>query len=170
MVKEDFRKYLMKNDYKESTIKSYLYAIDKISEHIAEIRKLGSFHLYKISDIERLRKIANTYGSYGNYSEFGDKGHGTYRNAINRYVEFHEIKRQEGIDRIESLNNPEPLTPVEVPIPEIKEEESGPGVAESAEKDIAIEKKINKIDKKVDLILAIMVIQAIIIAILISKI
>ena len=84
---EEFRNYLQENKYALNTSNAYSSAINTISSHMSELR--GDYiNIYQIYDINRLEEIRDTYGLHGNYSEFGNRGNGTVRNAINRFVEF----------------------------------------------------------------------------------
>ena len=52
--------------------------------------RISLYNNRDVRDLERLRKIRDTYGLQGNYSEIGNEGNGTVRNATNRFVEFRE--------------------------------------------------------------------------------
>ena len=84
-----FRDYLLEKGYAQNTSYSYSNSINSISEHMSDL-KGSDINIYNIQDIDRLIKIRDTYGLNGNHSEFGNKGNGTIRNAISRFVEFRE--------------------------------------------------------------------------------
>ena len=90
--KQAFITYLTKNSYAENTVNAYSRGIDRISRHMSDQRSdsISLYNIRDVRDLERLRKIRDTYGLQGNYSEIGNEGNGTVRNAINRFVEFRE--------------------------------------------------------------------------------
>lgn len=90
-MKDKFKKWLIEKENKsQGTANSYSGGIDRLSEHLTDVVLKKYTDLYKIDDIELLKKYSDWYGLRGNYSEIGDTGHGTWRNAIKAFVRFRE--------------------------------------------------------------------------------
>jgi len=90
-MKDKFKKWLIEKEHKRpGTANSYSGGIDRLSEHLTKVALKKYTDLYKIDDLEVLKKYCEWYGLRGNYSEIGDTGHGTWRNALKAYVRFHE--------------------------------------------------------------------------------
>ena len=90
--RQAFIAYLTANNYAENTVYGYSRGIDRISRHISEQRS-DTVSLYNINiarDLDRLKRIRDSFGLQGNFSEIGNEGNGTIRNSINRFVEFRE--------------------------------------------------------------------------------
>ena len=89
---ERFQNYLRNREYAENTVYAYSNAINRISNHMSELRG-DSINLYNLYDIPRLEKIKDTYDVNGDHSDVGYEGHGTVRNAIRRFVEFRKERK-----------------------------------------------------------------------------
>lgn len=103
-LRQAFIAYLTANNYKENTVYAYARGIDTISRHISEIRG-NTISLYDINiarDLERLKRIRDSFGLQGNFSETGKIGNGTIRNSINRFVEFRERQNTQNINEVEN--------------------------------------------------------------------
>lgn len=103
-LRQAFIAYLTANNYKETTVYAYARGIDTISRHISEIRG-NTISLYDINiarDLERLKRIRDSFGLQGNFSETGNIGKGTIRNSINRFVEFRERQNTKNINDVEN--------------------------------------------------------------------
>jgi len=97
-MKDKFKKWLIEKEHKSpGTANSYSGGIDRLSEHLTDVALKKYTDLYKIDDLEVLKKYSDWYGLRGNYSELGQNGNGTWRNALNAYIRFHE-----GIPRLSS--------------------------------------------------------------------
>lgn len=93
MMSSHFEKWLIKNENKANqTAYSYSKAIYRISKHYSEQLK-QEIDLYTITDIQKLKTIADLYGKMGKYSKVGDYGNGTNRAAINSLCRFRENTR-----------------------------------------------------------------------------
>lgn len=103
-LRQAFIAYLTANNYKENTVFAYARGIDTISRHISEIRG-NTISLYDINiarDLERLKRIRDSFGLQGNFSETGKIGNGTIRNSINRFVEFRERQNTQNINGVKN--------------------------------------------------------------------
>lgn len=103
-LRQAFIAYLTANNYAENTVYAYSRGIDTISRHISEIRG-NTISLYDINiarDLERLKRIRDSFGLQGNFSEIGNIGNGTIRNSINRFVEFRERQNTKNINDVEN--------------------------------------------------------------------
>jgi len=86
-MQEKFKQWLLATGKSENTAYSYATSINNISEHYSQITN-QKINIYNIQDINLLNAISAKYGQSGTYAEFGNKGKGTKRNAIARYVEY----------------------------------------------------------------------------------
>ena len=105
-LRQAFIAYLTANNYAENTVYAYSRGIDTISRHISKIRG-NTISLYDINiarDLERLKRIRDSFGLQGNFSETGNIGNGTIRNSINRFVEFRERQNTKNINEAENGN------------------------------------------------------------------
>ena len=103
-LRQAFIAYLTANNYAENTVYAYSRGIDTISRHISKIRG-NTISLYDINiarDLERLKRIRDSFGLQGNFSEIGNIGNGTIRNSINRFVEFRERQNTKNINDVEN--------------------------------------------------------------------
>mgnify|MGYP006158889131 CR=1 FL=1 len=103
-LRQAFIAYLTANNYAENTVYAYSRGIDTISRHISKIRG-NTISLYDINiarDLERLKRIRDSFGLQGNFSETGNIGNGTIRNSINRFVEFRERQNTQNINDVEN--------------------------------------------------------------------
>ena len=103
-LRQAFIAYLTANNYAENTVYAYARGIDTISRHISKIRG-NTISLYDINiarDLERLKRIRDSFGLQGNFSETGNIGNGTIRNSINRFVEFRERQNTQNIDEVKN--------------------------------------------------------------------
>jgi len=86
-MQDKFKKWLIHTKKSKNTAYSYAISINNISHHYSQNESVN-IDIYKITDINLLSKISKCYSQTGKYKEFGNKGAGTKRNAIARYVEF----------------------------------------------------------------------------------
>ncbi len=86
-MKENFKSWLIQNNYTENTTNSYCSAINQISVHLSE-KMQTEINVYNIKDLFIIAKLSELYDKTGGFSKFGDNGNGTVRNAIRRYFEF----------------------------------------------------------------------------------
>lgn len=93
MISEVFQKWLKNSEFKkDQTAYIYTKSIFKISRHFSE-QSGQSVDLYAVTDLVKLKEIADKYGKLGKYSKFGDLGNGTNRAAINALCRFREANR-----------------------------------------------------------------------------
>lgn len=72
---------------KPNTAYQYAQSIDKVSNHYSTHTQ-QSIDLYRVLDVEVLRKIKDDYSLHGKFSDFGGKGNGTVRNAVATYYRY----------------------------------------------------------------------------------
>ncbi len=90
MISEHFEKWLINNENKSNqTAYNYSKAINRISKHYSQ-KTNQDLNLYGITELPKLKTIAELYGTTGKYSEFGHIGNGTNRAAINSLYRFRE--------------------------------------------------------------------------------
>lgn len=85
--KENFKRYLRKNGYKEwsdagneTTISSYVYWIERVMER-EHINTWSEF-------TDHIQGILRKYGEYGEMRCFGKEAHSTVINALKRFMEY----------------------------------------------------------------------------------
>lgn len=105
MISDVFQKWLRNNEFKAvQTAYSYTLSIAKISRHFSD--QTGQrIDLYTITDLAKLKDIADKYGKLGKYSKFGDLGNGTNRAAINALCRFREANREIIMDVISEVDS-----------------------------------------------------------------
>lgn len=86
-MKEEFKNWLLKNNYSENTTNSYVSGINQISKDLSE-KMNCELDVYDITDLHIIAKFSTLYEKTGGFAEFGNKGNGTVKNAIRRYFEF----------------------------------------------------------------------------------
>lgn len=86
-MKDNFKEWLIRNNYSESTSNSYVSAINTISKDLSEKMK-SEVNVYMVDNLYIIAKLSELYDKTGGFAELGDKGNGTIRNAIRRYFEF----------------------------------------------------------------------------------
>ncbi|RIA09188.1 hypothetical protein OE09_1017 [Flavobacteriaceae bacterium MAR_2010_72] len=90
MVNEHFEKWLINTENKkEQTAYNYSKAINRISKHYSENTN-QNLNLYSLTELDKLKNIADLYGTSGKFSEFGHVGNGTNRAAINSSYRFRQ--------------------------------------------------------------------------------
>lgn len=108
MISDVFQKWLKSFENKaDQTAYSYTKSIAKISKHYSE--QIGkNVDLYSLTDLGKLKDIAEKYGKLGKYSKFGELGNGTNRAAINALCRFRESNLNLGRNIViteESISN-----------------------------------------------------------------
>lgn len=85
--KENFKKYLKENGFKEfseagneTTIHSYIYWIERVMQ-IENIETWSEL-------TEHIQLLLRKYGEYGEMKQFGKEAHSTVINALNRFMEY----------------------------------------------------------------------------------
>jgi len=90
MINEHFKNWLISTENKkEQTAYNYSKAINRISQHYSE-KTNQNLNLYTLTDLGKLKEIADLYGTNAKYSEYGHKGNGTNRAAINSLYRFRQ--------------------------------------------------------------------------------
>lgn len=84
---EEFKNWLVSQNYAPSTINSYSSAIRHISRHYP-INTGLDINICAVTDPASIKQIAFDYSRRGRFSDFGERGNATYRNAIGRYADF----------------------------------------------------------------------------------
>ena len=98
MISDIFQRWLKNSEFKaDQTAYIYSKSIFKISRHFSD-QTGQSTDLYAITDLSKLKDIADRYGKLGKYSKFGDLGNGTNRAAINAHCRFREANRGTNIE------------------------------------------------------------------------
>jgi hypothetical protein len=88
-MKEEFRKWMKEQGYKDGTSSSYISGITTISNHYFEETN-DKIDLFSIKDKNIINRLDEKYGINGEYQKVGEKGNGTVRNAIAAYAKFLE--------------------------------------------------------------------------------
>jgi hypothetical protein len=92
-MKSEFEEWLVKKEDKSPTIAHrYSLAINLISKHYSEQIKKET-ELQKIDDMVLIMDLINEYGINGKFFEIGNKGKGSYRNALSAYLRFLKYKK-----------------------------------------------------------------------------
>lgn len=78
-IEREFREYLNINGYSPNTVNAYLSAI----RQICQIERISFCELYRNIDAFVLQ-----YRIGGKKEDLGERGHGTWRNALNRLQDF----------------------------------------------------------------------------------
>lgn len=92
-MKSKFEQWMKDKGYSYNTAYNYATAINRISELYT--REVGyPVDIYGITEQQEIKNIAGKISTGGMYSNIGNKGHGTNRAAISRYIEF--ISNKEG--------------------------------------------------------------------------
>lgn len=86
-MQERFKQWLLHSGKSDNTAYSYSTSINNISKHYSQETN-QNIDIYTVNDINVLNEINRSYSQSGKFSDFGNKGKGTKRNAIARYVEF----------------------------------------------------------------------------------
>lgn len=87
-MRREFERWMLKQERKKpNTAYQYAQCIDKVSNHYSTHTQ-QNIDLYRVLDIEVLRKIKDDYSLHGKFSEFGGKGNGTVRNAVATYYRY----------------------------------------------------------------------------------
>ena len=81
MTKENFKKWLINNDYTENTSVSYSNSIGRISEN-------EGFDVYELSDLTKIKELVEAYSTTGKFSEIGYGGSGSVRSAIKAFYKY----------------------------------------------------------------------------------
>ena len=86
MMETMFKSWLLKRGNKGAA-NSYPKAIHLISKHYSE-NTGTSTDIYKITDQNKISKLAHEYSQSGKFSKFGYEQHGRFRAAMGRYSDF----------------------------------------------------------------------------------
>lgn len=79
-----YRQFLEKNNYSDTTISSYTSALNSI----CNIENIDFVTLY-----HNIYEYASTYDKDGSKNYLGQKGHGTWRNALNRLLDYYRSNK-----------------------------------------------------------------------------
>ena len=71
-----------------STQKQYIGALSKINGTIARIKKVDTFDIYQVQDVQELDEIIGALKQDDEFKDYNKKEHGKYRAALNYYREF----------------------------------------------------------------------------------
>ena len=114
MSAEKFKTWLISSERKKpSTGNAYASAINKIAEHYSSIH-LKQVEIYEIVDLNYLDEIISLYELNGKYFEIGERGHGTYRNALKAYRRFRSNTVKMSREKVEvPINHSPPKNEIE---------------------------------------------------------
>ena len=93
MMETMFKGWLLKRGNKGAA-NSYPKAIHLISKHYSENSGTPT-DIYKITDQNKISKLAHEYSQSGKFSKFGYEQHGRFRAAMGRYSDFFVQSRGE---------------------------------------------------------------------------
>ncbi len=71
-----------------STQKQYIGALSKINGTIARIKKVDTFDIYQVQDVQEFDEIRGALKQYDEFKDYNKKEHGKYNAALNYYREF----------------------------------------------------------------------------------
>ena len=71
-----------------STQKQYIGALSKINGTIARIKKVDTFDIYQVQDVQELDEIIGALKQDDEFKDYNKKEHGKYNAALNYYREF----------------------------------------------------------------------------------
>ena len=71
-----------------STQKQYIGALSKINGTIARIKKVDTFDIYQVQDVQELDEIRGALKQDDEFKDYNKKEHGKYNAALNYYREF----------------------------------------------------------------------------------
>ena len=71
-----------------TTQKQYIVALSRISDTIARIKKVDTFDIYQVQDVQELDEIIGALKQDDEFKDYNKKEHGKYRAALNYYREF----------------------------------------------------------------------------------
>ena len=71
-----------------STQKQYIGALSKINGTIARIKKVDTFDIYQVQDVQELDEIIGALEQDDEFKDYNKKEHGKYNAALNYYREF----------------------------------------------------------------------------------
>ena len=87
--KDPFIYYLEHSSGLETTTqKEYIGALSKINGTIARIKKVDTFDIYQVQDVQELDEIIGALKQDDEFKDYNKKEHGKYRVALNYYREF----------------------------------------------------------------------------------
>jgi len=81
MIKEQFKEWLIDNDYTVNTSVSYANAIGRISEN-------EDIDVYSLNDLLAIDRLVKLYDTDGEFAEIGYGGSGSVRCSIRAFYEF----------------------------------------------------------------------------------
>ena len=67
---------------------NYIRALSKINDTIARIKKVDTFDIYQVQDIQELDEIIGALKQDDEFENFNKKEHYKYSSALRRYREF----------------------------------------------------------------------------------
>ena len=86
---EQFIDYLEHSSGLASTTqKQYIVALSRISDTIARIKKVDTFDIYQVQDVQELDEIIGALKQDDEFKDYNKKEHGKYNAALNYYREF----------------------------------------------------------------------------------
>ena len=71
-----------------TTQKQYIVALSRISDTIARIKKVDTFDIYQVQDVQELDEIIGALKQDDEFKDYNKKEHGKYNAALNYYREF----------------------------------------------------------------------------------
>ena len=71
-----------------STQKQYIGALSKINGTIARIKKVDTFDIYQVQDVQEFDEIRGALKQDDEFKDYNKKEHGKYNAALNYYREF----------------------------------------------------------------------------------
>ena len=87
--KDQFIYYLEHSSGLETTTqKQYISALSKISVTIARIKKVDTFDIYQVQDVQEFDEIRGALKQDDEFKDYNKKEHGKYNAALNYYREF----------------------------------------------------------------------------------
>ena len=87
--KDQFIYYLEHSSGLETTTqKQYISALSKISVTIARIKKVDTFDIYQVQDVQEFDEIRGALKQDDGFKDYNKKEHGKYNAALNYYREF----------------------------------------------------------------------------------
>lgn len=88
-LKDQFIDYLKhRSPLEASTQKGYIGALSKINGTIARIKKVDTFDIYQVQDVQEFDEIRGALKQYDEFKDYNKKEHGKYNAVLKYYREF----------------------------------------------------------------------------------
>ena len=88
-LKDQFIDYLKhRSPLEASTQKGYIGALSKINGTIARIKKVDTFDIYQVQDVQEFDEIRGALKQYDEFKDYNKKEHGKYSAVLKYYREF----------------------------------------------------------------------------------